>query len=610
MILQKLYELYDRLAEDEKYNMPRKGYSNQNVSLEIVITESGKLQSINDIRESSITVQANGKESVSKPRARVMTVLGGAKPSGSGLNPCFLWDNTVYALGIDAKNSEKGSEEDSPDVAKKKEKVLKCFGAFRQLHLEAEQDINQPAYSAFCRWLEAWYPENPECRDVIEHAGTHAAVFRIVGQKLFLHQTPGIIEWWDRHLSVNSASDDEVAMCLITGKEASVAKLHEPAIKGVIGAQTSGAKIVSFNCAAFESYGKEQGENAPVSEIAAFKYCNALDALLKQPEHVIRMGSTTMVFWTEKPHIAEEALCYLFSLDGQLSVQKGQNEKKLAEIKGFLKNAKSGRKASLNEDGNVPFYILGIAPNASRLSIRFWLSSTAFDIGRHLAQFLEEIDIDRSEKDNHPVTVKRILFETVRDAKDISPVLEGSLARSILTGSPYPSNLATQIIARIKAEGIKFSLKPAILKAFLIRNYHHTLTMSLDATNTNVAYLLGRLLATLEKIQGEALGDKLNSNVCDKYYVSASSTPRIVFPRLLANGKNHLKKLSPKRKIPLEQLWGSIMDDIHPDQGFPAHLSLESQGLFSLGYYHQRQDFYKKNSTETTSTEENTNTSN
>lgn len=609
MILQKLYELYDRLAQDAKYNMPGRGYSNQNVSLEVIFSESGELISINDIRETTTTVKANGKEIVSKPRPRLMTVFGGAKPSGSGLNPCFLWDNAAYALGVDFKNLEKSLIEESRTTDEKKEKVLNAFGAFRKKHLEVEKEINQPYYSSFCRWLETWDTENPKWRNIIQSAGTHAVVFRIAGEKLFLHQVPGIINWWDKHLQL-ATTNDTIAMCLITGNESHVAKLHEPAIKGVIGAQRSGAKIVSFNCPSFESYGKEQGENAPVSEVAAFKYCNALDALLKQPEHVIRMGSTTVVFWTETPHIIENALYYVLSLDGTLAGKDAQDEKKIAEVKGFLRNAKSGRKAELKENDEVPFYILGLAPNDSRLSIRFWLKSTASDIRKNLAQFIEETNIIRSERDSEEVTVKRILFETVRDAKDISSVLEGSLARSVLTGSPYPYNLATQIIARIKAAGINYSLKPAILKAFLTRNYHHSLTMSLDETNTHVAYLLGRLLATLEKIQGEALGDNLNSDVCDKYYVSASSTPGIVFPRLLANVRNHLKKLQPGQKICREKLLGTIMEEISPDVGYPAHLSLESQGLFSLGYYHQRQDFYKSKSSEPSSTEENITTSN
>lgn len=623
MILQSLYHLYDRLAEDEKYQLPIPGYSLQKIALEVVLEPNGKLHQLADIRQSVYKINAKGENVLTnKKTSRLLLVLGGAKPSGSGINPCFLWDNPVYTLGYGVK-----------DIARTKE----CFQAFCEKHLSFEAEINHPDYSALCRFLETWNPDEitEENRSILENLDGGFVLFRMVGSRQYLHETPVIKEWWHKQKKLDDEVKEEGDICLISGKQGKIALTHDPAIKGVMGAQSSGAKIVTFNCKSFESYAKSQGENAPISEEAAFRYCNALNALLSSNDHCFRLGDTTVVFWTEKPNKVADICSSFFEEDlddedeNSSQDELPQDEKKLREIKAFWKAARQGGTGSIaQEEQDCPFYILGLSPNVSRLSVRFWMVSTAGKILENLLRYREELEIIKGTKDKMSCTVRNILRQTAREVKDISPVLEGPLMRTVLTGAPYPVSLITQILSRLRIDGNKNSLRAAVLKAFLIRNHKQTITMALDETIIDKPYLLGRLFAVLEKIQQDSLGKrdpenfekntqgdsqkvpveskrKLNASVSDKYYGAASTTPGIVFPRLLYMVKHHLAKLSEGHKIYWDRKLGDIIHLMDAHGGYPARLTLKDQGLFSLGYYHQKQDFYKtkEKSTNETPTE-------
>lgn len=593
MILQALHRVFDRLQEDpDNYQLPTPGWSNQKIALEIIINPNGSLHAIHNI-----CVPA---EKGNKTFPQQLLVPGDSKPSGSGINPCFLWDNTSYALGY------KSGEEDNT-------RSLRSFEAFKEKHLALRSVIKDPQYDTLCTFLETWYPSQLpiDSKNTIDSLASGFVVFRINGKKIFLHELPSVKAYVNTQNSASETQAADGAMCLISGKKGRIATLHEPAIKGVANAQSSGAKIVTFNADSFTSYGKDQGANAPVSEEAVFRYCNALNALLNSKKHRLTMGGTTCVFWTEKPNPVEDIFAGLFGFDFDLNATKAsQDNKKLAtqdnpkldSLRAFLQQIWTGGASALPEqDKDCPYYLLGISPNASRLAIRFWHSNSVGDLANMLKKHQEELALIRGPQDTLPFTVRNLLAQTGRETKDIPPLLEGALTRSIILGTPYPISFISKIIARIRADQQINSIRTAALKAYLIRNHQHTnLTMSLDNTNTQPAYLLGRLFATLEKIQDNALGS-VNAGIRDRFYASASATPKVVFSLLIRKAQNHLTKIENKGlQVAREKLLGEIIDNIDAKSGIPSHLSLEDQSLFALGYYQQRQDFYKGKTQEET----------
>jgi CRISPR-associated protein Csd1 len=612
MILHSLYQLYQRLSENPDNGLPSPGYSLQDISFCVVIKEDGNLVEIRPCATENIQVGKNGKEKKTT-RPLPLLVLGQAKPPGQGINPCFLWDNTGYILGFKPTDSKKSETE------KEKERIrsITSYEAFKSRHLEAEAEIAEPSFSSVCRFLEQWSPEDAKDYPILNDITSGFGVFQISGQTRFVHQSPAIVDWWKQQGT--PVADAETAFCLVTGGVKPVALTHEPAIKGVKDAQSSGAKLVSFNEKAYESFGKEdgrkvgQGRNAPVSEEAAFAYCNALNWLLANRR--FRIGDATTVFWTATPTPAEAIFPWMIS-----GVPDAEDLETKERIKTTLERISHGTLASDDlGDPSVPYFILGLSPNASRLSVRFWLTGNLADLIANLKLHLEHLEIvrqwDETNSKNpeplHPSSYQ-LLRQTARDADGVSPLLAGSLMRSIMLGTRYPDTLINGVMNRIrvvekkpKGEGSLDNvtyLRAAILKAWLIRNHHQPISIMLDETNTNPGYLLGRLFAVLEKTQQDALPG-INATIRDRFYSSASATPRAVFGRLLRMYPNHLGKAQSewaskigndnanKRKNSREILCQNIVDEL---SDFPAHLNLQNQAQFALGYYQQRKAFFPK----------------
>jgi CRISPR-associated protein Csd1 len=309
----------------------------------------------------------------------------------------------------------------------------------------------------------------------------------------------------------------------------------------------------------------------------------------------VRLGDATTVFWTEKPSKVESIITAIFS----------GTEGDTGDVKQYLEEVSRGRQPE-DLELDVPFYILGLSPNAARISVRFWHASTVEEVGERVGQHFSDLHIERWDKERKSFTEEsdfpgmwRLLVQTAplegtkRDSQKIPPVLGGEVMRSILTGAPYPRSFLTGIVNRIRAEQEIGYLQASIIKACLVRNARLfgkplEVKMSLDTENANPAYLLGRLFAILEKTQRDALG-KLNRTIRDGYISSASATPRAVFPRLLRLAQHHISKAEygePDNKRITE-----VMDRI---EEFPTQLPLEEQGLFFIGYYHQRNAFFKK----------------
>jgi CRISPR-associated protein Csd1 len=585
MILQSLNELYSRLAADPAYEIAPPGFSPQKICFRMVLKTDGSLFDIQDAR----TPDEKGKM-----QNTLMLVPGEAKPPGAGINPCLLWDNQTYLLGRQPEDKADGFG-------------LSRFEAFRQRHLELESTIKDPSFSAVCRFLEQWNSDRITEFPILNDLGTGFGIFQLQGEKKAVHESAAVQEWW--LLSQAAEVPGALGQCLLTGKELPIARLH-PKIKGVTGAQAAGASIVSFNANAYESYGKVQSYNAPVSEAAAFRYGTALNSLLSGPKsqkHRIRIGDTTTVFWTEKPSIVEDCFASIFA-GGSQSAEEVQDETKRGQLQRVLEAIRSGGKyQELGESGETQFHILGLAPNAARISIRFYHRSTVADLLAKLHDHQRCLEIVRqfTEQtgsrfpDPEFPALWQIIRETARAADEIPPLLGGALARAIIEGTPYPEGLFSAIIRRIHADRTINYLRAATLKAVLTRNHKLDIPIMLDTENTDPAYLLGRLFAALEKTQEDALGN-VNAGIRDRFYSAASSTPASVFPRLLRTYQHHLSKLNGGAKVNRERMVQEIVASVDAS-GFPNQFALKKQGIFAIGYYHQRKDFFTKKETAPTS---------
>ena len=389
-------------------------------------------------------------------------------------------------------------------------------------------------------------------------------------------------------------------ICAISGEETTVATLHT-SIKGVWGAQSSGASIVSFNLNAFCSFGKTQGFNAPIGNKTVFSYTTALNDLLsKGSRQRMQVGDASTVFWARGNHPFEEDFsCFLSE------PPKGE-EADYGKIRSLLNAVKNG---VLPPEDDMEFYVLGLAPNAARISIRFWYEGNIRDIKGKIAQHFEDLEIVRAPHDREFLSLFQLLVSTATEGKadNIPPNQGGEMARAVMAGTAYPRTLFAGAIRRCKAEQKITHARAALIKGFLVRDARlrgttvKEMQMALDKQNDNTGYVLGRLFAALEKIQEEAhKPSKLNKTIRDTYFSAATSNPLVIFKRLQDLAIHHLAKIRNNGK---NTMWLDIlMQDtigLLPASGIPATLTLEDQGRFAIGYYHQRQDFFKKDKEET-----------
>jgi len=559
MILQSLCSYYDRLAASPHSSVAGQGFSSEKVHFALVLDQSGKLVQILDLRE------VKGKRKI--PRSAI--VPQGAKKSVN-IAASFLWGNTSYVLGADDK--------DRP------QRTVECHDAFTELHRELLAVTDDDGARAVLAFLSSWNPEDASTLSDWQEMLKGNLVFQLDGDRCLIHERPRIQRVWLG--SLKTREKGQAGTCLISGERSPIARLH-PAIKGVNGAQSSGAALVSFNLDAFCSYGKDQNFNAPISESRASAYTKALNHLLASASNRVQIGDTTAVFWTERASPIEGFFGLI--LDPR---DTSSDDKDLAV---FLESVRNG-KLPTSIDGGVKFYILGLAPNASRLSVRFWHVSTVRDIGEKLGQHFRDLSMVRSfDSDQEYPGMWRLLRETSNQkSKDgPPPLLGGAVMQAILNGTPYPQSLLSAVVGRIRAEQNINYMRVAIIKAVLVRkarilNQETEVSMALDKENKSVAYLLGRLFAVLEKAQQDAIPGA-NTTIKDRFYGSASATPRTVFPQLMRLAQHHIEKsdYGRFRDKQIEEIVCEIEE-------FPAHLGLEQQGMFAIGYYHQRQDFYKK----------------
>ncbi len=574
-ILASLAKAYDRIKD-----APPFGYSTEKIGFVISLNHDGAVVSVTDLRS------GEGK----KKSFRLMPVPASFKRPGVTPKPFFLWDNTAFVLGVSGAEGKDGATR---------------FAAFYDYHHKVLGDTEDPGLLALLRFLDNWtaskfvqpfWPEDIKDQNV---------VFAMESDRrsdVYLHDRPAARALWEK---LNASDEAEKAVCLITGEEAPVARLH-PAIKGVWGAQTSGASIVAFNQESFTSYEHQQGDNAPVSEAAVFRYTTALNAFLaRDSRYRIQIGDASTVFWADAPdpataEEAEDAFVAMFE-----EVNAEIETRKVGDILERIRNGQPLKDVVPKLSQGVRFHVLGLAPNAARLSIRFWFDDDFGVLVRNYQRFVADMRIEPPPREPNPPLWRYLIEMAVLGKREnVAPNLAGEWMRAILTGAAYPQTLLSTVLMRIRADGEINAMRVAILKALVIRNFRNEkeAPVSLDPENINKGYLLGRLFAAYEQAQTAALGAKVNATIKDKFYGAASAQPRKVFALLDKGSANHLSKVgkqAPGFRVVLERTIGGIMEQMAPgDEPFPASLSAQEQALFGLGYYHQRNEFFKPKKTE------------
>lgn len=587
MILQALTAYYEQLVRQGKLSAP--GWDDSfKVSYELRLNDAGQLLRVVPL----LTEKTVGKKTVLAPRA--MRVPAHEKRS-SGIAANFLCDNSTYLLGAD----EKGKPERSAD----------CFKACAKLHHTILDGVDSPAARALLAYFDSWDPAQAAAHPLLaeqwkEITGNANLIFGYEAadhSHSFVNDDPAIQNAWQMYYN-DRTTGAAMVQCLVTGKEAPAALVH-PSIMGVRDAQSSGAALVSFNAPAFCSYGHEQGENAPMSEYAAFAYTTALNRLLADRDHCKHVGDTAILCWAEnaEPVYQDAMSMFLFGADEAAGIQE-------SDVQAALKRLSAGQTVPFLEKELSPdqhFYLLGLAPNIARLSVRFFLRDTFGSFAQNLQKHAEEMEIDCSEKEKfRTLPIWAVVNETTRTvpgqpAKP-SPQLAGDLLRAVLTGGRYPATLLNGVTLRIRAEQNVTRGRAAVIKAYYLRNYSTELnkevyTVSLNET-TNVPYLLGRLFSVLEAVQ-KAANPGINTTIRDRYFNAACATPGMAFPTLLRLSQKHLRKLNDGLATHYDKQITELMAQL-PESGFPVRLSLPDQGKFTIGYYHQTQKRYVKKNEE------------
>lgn len=580
MILQALVKHYENLVEEEKVS--KQGWCSAKVSYEIELSKEGEIKNIICLK----IEEERGKKTVIRPQNLLVPEM---VTRSSGVSANFLCDNAKYLLGISQEKDEKN-----------KKRAEECFLAARDKHLSLLNHAEGEMAKAICLFFQNWKPEKameyPKISEnweditdggnLIFGMGTHYAQDDMQIKRI----------WDNRKMEINQEAK---GICLVTGEQEEISRIHR-GIKGVPGAQSSGAALVSFNAPSFESYGKEQSYNAPVGKYAEFAYTTALDYLLSDRKYSLQIGDTMVVFWAESGKTDYQE-AFLECMEPPVDNQE--------ELKGLFERIQEGKPIIIKGNELNPeqrFFILGLAPNAARLSVRFFYENSFGKILTNISEHYKRMEIIKPKwEENQYLGVQEMLFETVNkkstDKKPISNMATMTF-RAILSGDRYPARLYSDTLIRIRAEQDEKKLswkRMSIIKTYLIHNYkwkegeNH---MGLNEESNDIAYVLGRLFSVLESIQADA-NPGIQATIRDRYFNSACGTPASVFPVLIKLKNSHMKKIGREKegtKKYYEKLFADIMWKINEQEGFPKRLSLEEQGKFALGYYHQIQKKYEK----------------
>ncbi len=565
MILQALYEYYQRKAADPESNIAPEGFEWKEIPFVIVIDRDGNFVALEDTRE------GDGKKKKSKP-----FLVPAAEKKTVGVKANLLWDNIEYALGANPRKRD--------DIDDRKNAFINRL----------KETFTDDASASLVTPLVVFLQNDPVAQITIKERqkvlwqeifdNNSNVIFRVLGS-----QDANLCETMKPYMRKNFEYK-EGGICLVSGLRAPIARLNA-SIKGVRGAQSSGAALVSFNLKAFESYGKTQNYNAPIGETAAFAYTTVLNMLLgKDSKNKVQAGDATTVFWAQKPTVFEDIFPSFFAFP-----PKDDPDADVRAVKALYDGIFTGNP---NSDTQTRFYVLGLSPNAARISVRFWYDGKIQEFAEKIRQHYDDLEIVRSTNDTGHYALFWILSAIAQENKvdNLPPNLSGQIVQAVLSGTLYPVTMLQQTMRRIRATQNVTRVQAGILKACLNRYYRiyttkeKEIAVALDSANNNPGYRLGRLFAVLEKIQEEA-NPGLNATIRDRFYGAASSSPVTVFPQLLKLKNHHLSKLeNVGRKVNFERMLTEIFDGIGSEM--PSHLAMEDQSRFAIGYYHQRQALF------------------
>lgn len=574
MILQALTKYYETLRGQDEI-APRY-YTKAGVSYGLRLNEAGEPIGIVPLRISVKT----GNKTVERQQP---LNLPESVVRSSGILPNFLWDNAMYLLGLDAKGDAR--------------RAARCFESAKELHLAILGSLESATAKAICAFFSNWQPADASNHPVVQPyleglLGGGNVVFLKIGLG-YAFEDAEIRAAWERYRAENENTFR--SQCLVTGLPDQPIEAKHPKVKGVLGGQTSGTSLVSANGSAFESYGLESNRNAPVSEYAAFAYTSALNYLLADFDRRMTLDGDTVVCWAEN---GETLYQDLFSL---LSNPRAKTENDVSQT---LRSIVNGTPVDL--DGfhpETPFYVLCLSPNAARVSVRFFLRDTFGNIAERLGEHYRNLEIAMAPTEWPYLSPYWMLKETAPPGSSddaASPLLAGATLRAILSGAPYPEMLYESILIRIRADRKVNRARAAAIKACLIKNklqshpeYKEVLQVALNEQSDLKPYVLGRLFALLEQAQEDA-SPGVNATITDRYFDSACATPKLAFPILLKLNRHHLAK-DEKWGRRNEKLVGELVNKLEAeDDPYPSRLTLEEQGLFILGYYHQKQSRFTK----------------
>lgn len=588
MIVKDLYNLYERYVADSEMRecTPPEGMGSEKVFWEIVLSEKGELK---NIRSLSWGDGKNGDD------YRVMLVPRPLNERrSSNVKPYFLCDTAEYLLGLGGKKSIKKRDES------------------RRLHEAVLENCDASAAHAMLKFFSQdftmgeWNTDRLE--DVLSYKKannrSNLLVFRFQdsgGKESFVHELPLIIDAWNDYRARHPESEVH-GQCFVTGREATLVRVFLP-VTGFPGAQSSGASLISFNCGSFNSYGKTQAYNASISERVAFGAGTALKILLADSKRRVPLGDTVFTFWSDRSAPDEDDLFWAILKDERPSEDAGN----VKRVQRALDSIKKGRPLGGDFDVSVRYYVLGISPNAARLSVRFFETATLGEVATHFTQYLKDIEM---------VDVQILsLFQLIRqcavrgEPKNIPSTLVNPCVQAMLTGNRFPRSLLSTLLSRMRADHGSYEVKGttykvtdqrvSLIKACLVRGKRFQevpitreseIDVALNRENNRTGYLLGRLFAVMERAQSAALGTT-NATIRDKYIGSASVTPARVMPTLMHGCQNHLSDLR-KKKPGLNDFLEKELDEIVgkklSDNPYPGTLSMEEQGEFFIGYYQER----------------------
>lgn len=563
MILRALYDYYERMG-----NLPLPGREDKQIGFVIVLSRDGKFLRLEDCRNAG------------HKTARTFNVPKAVGRS-SGVAPNMLYDNAQYVLGY------------APD--KKPERVLECFNAFAATFAEMQKahtdSIDLRAittfYAAGRDAVLASVQKDPLWDDVARDLAKKYSFFsfRIKGDLRIVAEKAEL-------LPQSQESDTGDSICLVTGQRCQPVSLTYAT--PIAGGKSNG-KLVAFQVSSgYDSYGKEQALNAPMSEDASFKFSTALSYLLRPgSRNVFRAAQRTFVFWSSKAdEAAAQAEDSLYALLGYTETEADDPNANIENVRKVFTAIASGVLRTSTDDR---FYILALAPNAARIAVTYWAECPLRDFAAAILRHFDDMDIIDTRKEKRPYQGLHAMLKAVTlkgKVSDAQPSLPEAIARSIFQTLPYPATLYTACLRRIRAGDPVNTVRAAILKACLNRQTTNPITKMLDTNNTNTGYLCGRLFAVCVKIQSDITKGNVAS-IRERYMSAASGTPATVFPAVLNLSQHHSEKLHPGASINSDRLKQSIIA-LLPPEGFPAHLSLQDQGRFFVGYYHQMQALYTK----------------